>query len=249
MDEFTDSFYLTLTSWDMVTVFPDNGPGDFYSQLAQPQDLRGSWEVALRGLFLRKLWYNVNEGENHFSVAEKKPDTDELKWTRHQIPVKEYQSTQELLDKLNTFAVAKFEYSDSLKTVTVKIIKPDVVKKITFADGLAMTLGFPIQHVIEKPEETAPYLMQLDKPREFALITCDLVEPRAIGSHAWCFLKLIHTASAAFGDHLIDVLDPEYIPLNKKSFHGVRICVRDVNNDPIPFQVGETVVILHFRRI
>lgn len=249
MNNFTDSFFLTLPSWDTSSIYSSNNAGDYICQLGQPQDLRGDWEVSLRGLFLRKLWYNINEGENQFVVGEKKTDTDELTWKTIVIPAKEYQSKQELIEKLNRFAVAKFEYNSIFKTVTVKIIDSEEVKKIIFSDALSMTLGFPPNHVIEVAEETAPFLMELDKPREFVLITCDLVEPRAIGRNTWSFLKLLHTSSASFGDQITDVYESEYIPLNKKSFDRVRICVRDIYNNPIPFQPGHTLVTLHFRRI
>ena len=249
MNELTDSFFLTLPSWGTSNIYSSNNAGDFICQLGQPQDLRGSWEVSLKNLFLRKLWYNINDGENQFTVGEKGTYSNDLTWKTYAIPAREYQTKQELLDKLNRFSVAKFEYSDILKTVTVKIIDPDTVKRIIFADGLSMTLGFPPGYVIDSQEETAPYLMQLDKPREFVLITCDLVEPRSVGANTWGFLKLIQTSSSSFGDQFSEVFEAEYVPLDKKTFDRVRISVRDIYNNPLPFHPGHTLVTLHFRRI
>lgn len=248
MDEFIDSFYLTLPSWDLSNTYPENNAGDYYCQLNQVHDLRGQWEVGLKTLFLKKLWWNINEGENIIRAGRMDGDSGELIWTTYRITDKNYDSFQELLDELNSLEFFHFEYEESLLKVFVSILDP-MVEQIILAPGLATSLGFPPGHVFEKRMESAPYLMQLDKPREYVLITCDLVEPRAIGANTWPFLKMIRTSLASFGDYLEAGWDTEYIRVNKKAFNGVRISVRDLHNHPIPFQQGEGLVLLHFRRI
>ena len=79
-------------------------------------------------------------------------------------------------------------------------------------------------------------------------VYCDAAEDIPVGDIKAPLLRVVD-AAGNFGD-LIHRLytTPQYVPVSRKAFNTVEIDIRDDTGRPVPFEFGNVVATLHFRR-
>lgn len=78
----------------------------------------------------------------------------------------------------------------------------------------------------------------------------DVVEENFIGDVSAQCLRVCTLPSKEFGETVNLHFDqPHYIQVSNRSFHTIRITLKDQVNEKIKFQFGETLVKLHFRKV
>ena len=131
-------------------------------------------------------------------------------------------------------------------------------------DELSLMLGFAISkdllanqlahgpaNIWYRPPHTIDALRAYDIDSGIAAIYVytDIIKPQYIGNVKAPCIRVCSVPTTKYGDNcFLNFPNPSYVPLSHKMFKTVRIVLKDKTNKVIPFEFGETIVKLHFRR-
>jgi hypothetical protein len=81
-------------------------------------------------------------------------------------------------------------------------------------------------------------------------VYCDVVEHVCVGDTAAPLLRIVDAGDgAANGENITRMFNtPRYIPMRKTAFDSIEIDIRDDIGEPISFEGGKLVVVVHCRR-
>lgn len=85
-------------------------------------------------------------------------------------------------------------------------------------------------------------------PVQRMYIYCNIVEPIGINEKAVRLLKLVNTQGSSYKTVQEDYPYPMYLPVQKGKISMIEVLIADESGDPVPFQIGTSVLTLHFRR-
>lgn len=119
------------------------------------------------------------------------------------------------------------------------------------SDRLNLQLGYtPGVNIITAPVQYIPNL-NFGVPDKM-IIYCDIVEPQLFGDKCAKVLFTVNTlpeGEPTFGRAISSYIhSPHYIQVQANNFEAVRIDIRDVQGNLMPFQYGTLTIKLHFRQ-
>ena len=79
-------------------------------------------------------------------------------------------------------------------------------------------------------------------------VYCNIVQPQVVGDTNAKLLRAIPT-EGQIGDLITrNYSNPQYLPVQMKSFEDIEILLRDDTGAPVAFEHGRVLVTLHFQR-
>jgi len=80
-------------------------------------------------------------------------------------------------------------------------------------------------------------------------VYCDAIEPVVVGDSK---VQLLRTLPFLDDPKVVVVhqsfTNPLYVPVQKKHFDSIEVNIITDTGDPVPFTIGKSIVVLHFRR-
>ena len=144
-----------------------------------------------------------------------------------------------------------FHYNKAIRKV---IIDLDGNTEVKFTPGLADILGVSDNQnpVINPTKDRKIFklnrISDVDRGLTSLYLYCDVLEHVPVGDTLAPLLRICD-AQGEYGKVVHKYFDkPRYIPVQKKHFDTVEILIRDRFGQAVPFENGELVVTLHFRR-
>ena len=240
----TNDFFITLPCNSSLKYFPDNGPAEFKTKLAQPINLRGHWEVALAELQYCSSWNNVLEDMEFYYGTE----NDRRKLTIHK---GHYDDLKDVLEVIEGKIVHEmkglitFKYSHYMGKVLVNLAAG---MQIWWLDmRLCRLLGMKSADMrdegVHKGYSCVPY--RIANPNMF--VYTDVAVPVMVGDSHVPLLRIV-SPSGQHGARLTVTYDRmHYVPVRSVNFDTIEVNISDDSGNLIQFNFGKTVVKLHFR--
>lgn len=266
-------FYMTLPSNSSRDYFPDNTTSKFRTKLPQNINLEGEWEVGLRAINFPHDWYTITTSQSirltRLSPSRRVPKLYEkyirIEPTYFATPssITEYISKQIELEFEKPVTVngkshqisrdqwLRIEYDEA--TNRAKFVIPGF-SKIAFSTQLGDVLGVDVENETENSTAIAlPFIppRPVDVLRGYhsMYVYCDIIEHGMVGDRCVPLLTICD-ARGERGMMIHRQYDnPEYKPVQKKTFDALEININNYIGEPMPFQSGPLVVTLHFRKV
>ena len=247
--------------------YPDNTLTRYTTRLANAVSLTGEWEVGLVEIQYQHSWQNLerNEGRIIYSqlieVGEAPPG-----YINQSLALSGgyYNSNEHLVRAINGCikeAVDEHELDECplfrLNSITKRLIGTiNYGADMLFSPALCAMLGIdesqnPIQNlaVNSKPLQwTAAHACDINRGFSALYVYCSVLEHVIVGDTKAPLLRIVRVSGKS-GDNVHTIYEkPHYVPLQQKSFDSIEIDIRSDVGNPIPFENGRVIAILHFRR-
>jgi hypothetical protein len=266
-------FYVTLPSGSSSVDFPNNKPQSFKCRLKHTHKLPGKWEVALASITFPHTWFNIVEGRNKFVMY-----VDGYGFNL-EVPPGYYKGPMVLIKAMNDAMngavsdITSGEKSDAAKTEVVieikytrltgkvvimvlahadhitglKFRRPSLISSMLGFGEISEIIGPTLQYGVPGalPGTNVSDVNTIKK----LFVYTDLVEYSAVGGDTVPLLRTVKVGGS-HGDLIEkEFVDKYYIPLVVDEFDTIEIKMADNAGQPIAFQGGEVVIVLHFRPI
>lgn len=243
-------FYLTLPSNSSMQCHPTNTAAKFTTQLPATIDLDGEWEVGLSEIIYPRTVCNVDDNECNVEVWE----GDGRSFHIVSVPKGTYGSVTDVVNAL-TKQCAKRPHDDKPFTLTYDTSTAKVTltvgsrKFIKLSAALSFMFGFTKCDFVGPTKYDSELLPDARRGLASMYVYCDVIDPVIVGDTKVQLLRTLPTNndSEVVAAHAIFV-NPIYIPLQKKHFGTIEINIMSDTGDPMPFTLGKSIVVLHFRR-
>lgn len=252
-------FYLTLPSNSSLQFYPQNTVTQFTTQLAHPLDLQGHWEVGLAELQYPHTWHNMNEGDGWITVR---------KYGREKrviLPPGQYDTPEQLIGALNQlFTPRRVPYGvETRPSVRVKTLKDvdfsyhAITQKVTLtirtriqlklSPILKLMLGMKESHLSSGTHE-GMHVVDVNQGFYSLYVYCNIIEPRPVGDSEVPLLRIVPIEGKS-GQMITKTYEHiQYIPLLQKHLRAIEINIRKDTGENVPFELGKSVITLHFRK-
>lgn len=262
-----DSVYVTLSSNVDPTFYPDNTLTHFLNKLPQEIDLNdGGWEVGLTELSIPFSWLNVQSNEITINLRWKREESlhelygtdksDHLSETLT-LPPGHYPTAQQLIDRLNTM-LQKCEHE--VFRGNVYFFYDHITQKVTFegrndVDASFSTKLLRMLGVLNVTSDVYLEKFVGDDVVDVAdgvhnlYIYSNVVEHRPVGRMMVPLLRIIPVVDSAGNvtkNHAFESV--HYLDARRGVFESIEIDIRTVAGESVPFQRGEIIATLHFRK-
>lgn len=153
---------------------------------------------------------------------------------------------------LDTVSLYREEEEIDEQTEKARKIEYDVDINIRLDPILALQLGFtPCSNIFNL--EISPHTagVTLGLPKEI-LIYVNIIEPQIISNVNAQVLKIVKALdkNMSFGETVArEILNRNYVRVNKKCFQVISIELRDSTGNFIPFAHGLSLVVVHFKKV
>lgn len=142
-----------------------------------------------------------------------------------------------------------FRYSDVKKKANI-LLQPGA--SVHLSEFLSIMLGYRLNPIINSSAQVKGFgsnaTVDIDAGLHGLYVYCDLIENVCVGDTEAGLLRICDS-SAAIGENVYRVFNPpRYLPMRRKNFESVEIDIRDDTGNPISFESGTVVVIVHLRR-
>ena len=269
----TRQFYVTLPSGSSNVDFPDNSPQSFKCRLKHAHKLRGKWEVALASITFPHTWFNISSGRNEFRLY-----VDGFGYDC-EVPPGYYKGPLQLINAMNdamnkampeittgvkteastTQSVIEIKHSRLTGKIAIlvlsheenitglKITRPSLISEVLGLGAIAEIVGPTLQYGVPGalPGSNVSDVNTIKK----LFVYTDLIEYSAVGNDMVPLLRTVKVGGS-HGDLVEkEFVDKYYIPLIMDEFDTIEIKLADNAGQPIAFQGGEVVIVLHFRPI
>ena len=253
-------FYITLPSNSSMKYFPNNTLTHFTTQLPQPIQLKGEWEVGLVEIQYPRSWYNVREGKVWLTLSHiDRPDDGGARTHRLVLPEGYYPTPTSLIRGLEKLLketrhsqvrplskALSISFDENTRKYLVALTMEKTV--VTFSDQLKRMLGLRYSMITGPANMIGVGDEDIHADIPTLYVYSDLVEPRVVGDVRAPLLRII-PSRGSYGDHVDQTFQHvEYLPCRKKDFSTIEIDIRDDTGEPVPFERGKLVVTLHFRQ-
>lgn len=192
------------------------------------------------------------------------PKPFETVWTTHKIIPGFYANITDIIDAINecikgaTQQESFFEYNTRAHRVGTANDTVEVgrkwIKTCKLSPRLGLQLGYPPNEEILSNGTFAPHVASTGNiiPDKM-IIYCDILEPQIIGDRWGRVLRIVDTnagyVSPNYGQTCSTTFNTlQYIPIQPLNFEAIRIDIRDIEGQLMPFQHGTLSVKLHFRQ-
>ena len=241
-------FYLTLPSAPDVA--------RYVTKLPQSIRLDGDYEVGLSEIVYPHTWNNVDNKQEIYWIGEFDLATSKL--TKTYIKSGYYCDGDAFAASLTHQATRTFAH---LNDISVKFsfvkhagrIRMQVRNSnehiVVISWDLMEFLGFR-EKVIAKKEADLIGAKAFDVNRGLNLmyVYCDVAAHGAVGDAKAPLLRVCNV-SGQHGRIVHVTYDrPHYVPVGRREFDAIEIAINNERGDPMPFEFGNSMVTLHFRR-
>ena len=233
-----EHFFLTLPSNSSTDIYPNNTLTHYFTKLAAPIQLEGTWECGLSEIFFPYSWPNVIERNNilHYS-------TDGKHWRKLAVPAGYYNSGQEVVDALNE-ELNVFSFHKKTERVTVNL---DQGASLRMTGDLGQMLGFKAGELLTGPA-TGHRLFDRCAGLHALYLYTDIIDSHLVGDANVPLLRILRL-KGKHGEMIAWSYDkPHYFRVNRRHFQTVEVDIRDGSGNPVPFESGKVIVTLHFRK-
>lgn len=240
-----NQIYLTLPSNSSEKYFPKNTLSNFTTQLHHPVELEaGEWEVGLSEIVYPHNWFNVkNDAEATVYVYHQVDDNIMM----YKLNLGYYAKVPDLVKALNDLlkGYANFKWWEPSQRV---FAKGETGFKVILPQTLANMLGLP-RHLSSAFVITGKELADTKRGLHSMYVYCDLVEHQLVGDSLVPLLRIV-AVRGKNGDVITRTYEHiQYAPCRGGKIQTVEIDIRDDTGQPVPFEAGRVVVILHLRRV
>jgi len=237
-------FYITLPSGG-----EGNKTSSFTVNLPYEVDLHGSWEVALVDVIYPTSWYNVYEGNRRVVITGATEDL-ETDYNEYNLALNYYDKVDVILEQLNVYI------NDFTRQKDAAIFRK-VREFVSFSHGnggitvsvheeLADMLGY--ESTLFKDSSTGKLHPSLNMQNMY-VYTDDLIEPQIVGDVRAELLCIIPAEARTLKSAIYSPHHLHYLPVTRNNFNSIKIDIRDVRGNHVPFSSGHSVVKLHFRPV
>lgn len=251
----SDQFYMTLPSTSSSNFFPHNTTANYITQLRNPIQLQGAWEVCLYELHYPQTFFNVTKSSSKIKASY---GINEEDTTITYMEPGYYRSSTDFLNSLNDtlFNLNLGSFVLNRSTWGSQYTPPETIGERTLKHlipcaTLSKQLGYePGTNVIEAPLSSNPLNLARGIPTHM-YVYCDIIEGQIVGDTCVPLLRMINTRHEkySFGeDTTVSFQTPQYLPILKRSFGTIEIDLRENSGLPTPFKDGTLSVVLHFRK-
>ena len=246
-----ESFTAELVSNASAQLFPDNTHSSFTNFSPEQLNLDGQWEVAISEVSYPSMYQNVTEGKFMF-FHKKLSKSFEFYYLEPGL----YPSITDIVEAMNVLIQERHNQSEncikvevSRKTQKVEIFLANEGSGLVFfSTDLGHLFGSNVGNEFEvmlrgkgphKPE-FAYYIVRI----HFLMIYTDLIEYNIVGDTKIPLLRCFRFISKLKSGDIITTgqymnyqtfSNLQFRPLLKNSFHSIRIDVRDMSGEKIPF--------------
>jgi hypothetical protein len=142
-----------------------------------------------------------------------------------------------------------FKFNDVKKKCSV-FLQPGTF--VQFDDVMASLLGIRNNRLGNTNEEATfiegPMTCDISGGIQDLYVYVDVVEHVPVGDTEAPLLRIVN-ASGMMGENVHRIYDrPRYLPVQKNRFDSIECNIRDCFGKLVPFEGGQVIVILHFRR-
>jgi len=236
---------MTLPSNSSMKCYKENTAAKYTTKLPDNIDLSGSWEVALSEIMypnkMSKPPYLVLGEECFIRVFM------EGNWmTTYYLPEDEYIDHVSLFKDFILMKENYFIITHDEKTNAIEMNCKHPFGSYIFSDTLARVLGFD-RTSFELGNIYYGKLFTGDDP-SMMFVYCDLIEHVTVGDVRAPLLRSF--AMEKSSNELVhrNFTNLIYVPVQKKQFDTIEINIMSDTGDPMPFAIGKSLVLLHFRR-
>lgn len=272
-------FYMTLLSNSSLLYYPDNKTGSFTVQLPRYMCCEGEWEVAMAEIQYPYSFFTVEDGHNEIKIQTCKITKEyidafiETKTTVkknkskpviYKITPGFYHDIKDVISAINEIIQKKvgqpnfFQYDIRSHRVKAKNLKletdQNMVAECKLSNNLGLLLGYPPGNNIDVDSNHAPHVVNMSKCLyDKMFIYCDIIEQQMFGDKFSKVLRVVNTnqdGEPYYAQNCIATFNTrQYIPLQVKHFEAIRIDIRDIEGNLLPFQHGISSVKLHFKKV
>lgn len=147
----------------------------------------------------------------------------------------------------------KFKYNSFNNKVSVGIRRG---LTLSLSDGLCQMLGFRKRELPIKGVDSSPYdivdgarTADINAGLDSFYVYSDILECIPVGHTEAPLLRIVDSGEEKQGSLVRrHYQSPIYLPVQKKNFDSIEIDLRTDRGKPVPFQRGQVVVTLHFRK-
>ena len=263
-----NDFYVVLTSNTPAPWSPDKSKENtnlisrFYTPLPHQKYFgTNQWEVALTCISYPHTWLNV-EGEKYFIEFGSVDDTEQK--IKIIIPEAHYDSGIEIVDQINfliknngkksSFIFNRFSNKTSIA------VRNHETLKISKLLGSTLGIEIPGNGVLEHSSRHTDVGLKeiifrgtnsvdLDLKTHNLFVYSDIVQQTILGGSYHPLLAIIPTKNGNYNSYVTERFPtPQYIPLNTNILSGIKISIKDDQDELIQFTAGRTLLNLHFRK-
>lgn len=245
-----NQMYLTLPSNSSMNYFPNNTLTNFKIKLPKEIDLETEiWEVGLSEIQFPHTWRNLKRyAHGDFVFIDKE---EKHFYTRH-VPAGYYGKAEEIVSVMNEASgeFAEMSYNRTTRRIKIKL-KPGFKMRISSYMSKMLKLPRTVKNVnIEDnyDEIYSDVVADLDFRIEYLYVYCDLVLHQMVGDVSVPLLRIVPVPEEPMTNIVKTYEHIQYVPMRGGSIQSVEIDIRDNFGDPVPFESGKVVVILHMRK-
>jgi len=137
------------------------------------------------------------------------------------------------------------------KTKFAMKITNSLVENVRFSEDLPCLLGFqPHKYYTGRPENMAELPVNLTGSQNLLYVYYDVLEQVVVDDTKAPLLRIANRSSNETTSHAEHVtFNPtQYVPLQKKCFDSVTVCMMNDTGIPMPFLPGKSLVVIEFCR-
>ena len=252
------AFTISIPHNSSQSYFPNNTRSSFEVHLPKEINLQGEYEVALTEILYTNNIYNIKS--QYFSIL---IQNEEKQWirTRINLPSGYYPTPRSLLivmkekiddiDTADLKNVISFSFNDIDNSVKIIMNVRRIKARIELPALLANMLGFECKtnSVQITKTDISKFPCDMFNLYKKIHIFTDIIERQIVGNKLSPLLRSINFNTDKINEHIFHEFDQlYYIPVSINNFRTIKIDIRNETGRYIPFESGEVMVSLHFRR-
>ena len=246
-------FYITLPSESSKDLFPENNPSEYIVRLPHWIHLKGEWEIGLHSIAYTQ-WNVINHLDGTISYGY--PEKGTTKTTTTGKTRKHYSSVDEYVSSINELLEESHINKNEIEFTI------DLTQKVTITlrDGYrvrlsreqAIVLGFmnfedSAETYYVKYTETGSYRANLYRETNI-LVYCNIVQPQIVGDKLIPLVAIVpYQKTTETYETFYAVENIHYIPVQTKAFQNIKVHLRSITEESIPFEHGRAAITLHLK--
>ena len=267
-----DHFYVTLPSNSSEEFYGKQHPSNYHTRLDATIRLDPTqWEVGLAEVSYPKTWHNVPDTRLVIFAPNDVILRGKLRGRRYASGPHLIRELQDALDQMlgNDYKNKVTIEWDVVGRRAVLVRKPDYY--VFLPHAVSIPLGFDIRYDGEatvmseqmgiriprmhlnahvSARTAGHYPVNVDRMLPTIYVYCDLVERQRVGDAYVQLLRTLNVSENVSGADVVTgrIEKVHYGAMSRGVFESVEIHVVDGHGDSVPFQHGDVIVKLHFRK-
>lgn len=210
-------------------------------ELPEELSLDIRWECGLISLSYPRTWSNIVNNTIGYT------DGDSKKITRS-VEIGYYETIQDFLaavvSVLNVGEDVSFHVTLS-RNIIINLKKENA--RLYLTGDAAYMMGFEQQSSPIQNGTKSPYKYRLDRGINNLYVHCSVIRDQIVGGSTKRLLRTV-PVKGKYGDITqLDFNPVIYLPLKNYNIRRISIEIEDSTGEPLPFESGQTVAVLHFK--